>query len=146
MNSKFSLYNLYIIALILNNLNTSISDYNFLKKNCFIDRILWSWMYVNKTLEIVLMLDSRNWNKIPFKSNAQHHTWAQTDTIQPLKEHVLTIACHFVRDVFVITTKQVNRWLDRRLNMTKVQSTFLASFLRYVGGKYYLCLVDWKMK
>lgn len=79
---------------------------------------------MNKTLEMVLMLDSRNLNKIPFKLNAQHHTWAQRDAIWQLKEHVLTMAFHFVRDVFVITKKQVNRMIRQKAKYDKSTKHF----------------------
>lgn len=53
----------------------------------------------------------------------------------------------FFRDVFVMTKKQVNKMIRMKAKYEKSTKHFRHVIpQRYVGGKYYLCFVDWKMK
>lgn len=56
--------------------NDFMSDYKFLKKNCFIDGVPWPRVYANKIAKMTLMLGSGKLNKSPFEPNAKHLAWA----------------------------------------------------------------------
>lgn len=99
-------------------------------------------------VEMALMLGSRDLkvhlNQICLGTNS---SWEQRDAVWQLKEHVLTKACLFVGNVFVMTKKQVNKMIRTKAKYDKSTKHFPHVIpQRYVGGKYYLCFVDLKMK
>jgi hypothetical protein len=53
------------------------------------------------------------------------------------------MAYHFIRDVFEVTKKQVNKMIRMKAQYDKATNHIPHVIpLRYVGGKYYLCFVD----
>ena len=57
------------------------------------------------------------------------------------------MACFFVRDVFVMTKKQFNKMIRMEAKYDKSTKHFPHVIPQiHVGGKQYLCSVDWEMK
>lgn len=123
----------------------------FLEETQSIQRVLW-FSVCTEISEKVIILGDRILRKSPVKSSDTHTTFehifilGQKDALWQLKE-CFNNDCHLVRDVLVMTKKQVNKMIRMKAKYDKSTKHLLhVSPMRYVGGKYYLSFAEWEMK